>query len=350
VAVLLDRRAFSLRSVALAGVLILIFRPEALVQAGFQMSFAATIALVAVFRAINDHPAQKRRLPRWIWPVASVVICSVVAGLATAPIAAASFNRVSDYGLLANLLAVPLMGAVIMPAAVLAALLTPLGLEWVGLAIMEPAILWILAVARFVSGLDGAVTGVVQPAAWVVPAMALGGLWLVIWQGRARWLGAGVMAVALAGWGSGGRPALLIAPDASVVGLMTAQGRSLSRDRAGSFAAESWLQADGDLAAQDVAHARATATPSAGVALMVGSGLDVVHLHGKRGAEQLGAVCLSGRIVVITTNPDPRPDGPCTLITPRDLQASGARALWLTGGRMVWQSDDLASGARPWTG
>jgi competence protein ComEC len=349
-AVLLDRRAFSLRSVALAAMLILLLRPEALVQAGFQMSFAATIALVAVFRAINDHPAQKRRVPRWVWPVASVVICSVVAGVATAPVAAAAFNRIADYGLLANLAAVPLMGAVIMPAAVLAALLTPFGLEGVGLSIMEPAILWILQVARFVSGLDGAVTGVVQPSGWVVPMLALGGLWLVIWQGRARWAGAGVIVCALAGWGVTDRPVLLIAPDASVVGVMTPQGRALSRDRAGRFSAESWLQADGDLAAQAEAYRRGVVQPAQGVALLTGSGMDVVHLFGTRGATQLDAVCLAGRIVVTNTDPETRPTGPCTLITPRDLAMTGAQAAWLRRGALVWQSDTQASGDRPWTG
>jgi competence protein ComEC len=281
--------------------------------------------------------------------VASVVICSVVAGVATAPVAAASFNRVADYGLLANLAAVPLMGAVIMPAAVLAALLTPFGLEGVGLAIMEPAILWILHVAAFVSGLEGAVTGVVQPAPWVLPALALGGLWLVIWQGRARWAGAGLMALALAGWGSGGRPVLLVAPDASIVGLMTAQGRALSRDSAGRFAADSWLQADGDLATQDVAFARGASVPAAGVALLRGGALDVVHLHGRRGAGHLSTVCVAGRVVVMTTDPDPRPTGPCTLITPRDLAATGAQGAWLRGGQVIWRSAAQASGQRPWS-
>ena len=146
VAVLLDRRAISLRSVAMAATLILILRPEALVQAGFQMSFAATVALVAVFQWLTQERGWRARIPRWGWPVVSVVICSLVAGIATAPIAAASFNRIAEYGLIANLLAVPLMGLVVMPAAVLAALLAPFGLEWVGLRLMGPAIDWILLV------------------------------------------------------------------------------------------------------------------------------------------------------------------------------------------------------------
>lgn len=54
-AILLDRRALTLRAVALAAVLVLVFRPESLIEAGFQMSFAATTALVAVFATLRDH-------------------------------------------------------------------------------------------------------------------------------------------------------------------------------------------------------------------------------------------------------------------------------------------------------
>ena len=48
-AILLNRRALSLRAVAIAALIVLTLRPEALMGPGFQMSFAATTALVAVF-------------------------------------------------------------------------------------------------------------------------------------------------------------------------------------------------------------------------------------------------------------------------------------------------------------
>jgi competence protein ComEC len=348
VAVILDRRAISLRSVAIAATLILLWRPEALVQAGFQMSFAATTALVAVFRALNDRPRDAPRLPRWLRGAAGVVICSVVAGLATAPIAAVHFNRVADYGLLANLVAVPLMGSVIMPAAVLAAALWPFGLEWVGLRVMEPAIDWILGVARFVSGLEGAVSGVAQPTPWVLPVLALGGLWLVIWQGRARWAGAGVMALAFGGWMLGARPLILIAPDGALVGVMTKDGRALSRPKGAGFAAESWLESDGDLAAQDAAYARTGAVARDNAMVLRAQGAEIVHLTGKAGLALLSQTCLQGRIVVTSQQPDPAVKGPCLLITPRDLARSGARAGWMVSGQLVWKQETEQTGARHW--
>ena len=344
VAVLLDRRAISLRSVAMAAVLILTLRPEALVQAGFQMSFAATVALVAVFRWLSTERGWRARVPRWFWPVLSVVLCSVVAGVATAPVAAASFNRLAEYGLIANLLAVPLMGLVIMPAAVLAALLAPFGWQGMGLALMDPAIGWILHVSAWVSGLDGAVMPVVQPAAWVMPAMALGALWLVIWQGRAAWAGMALIALAVWGWTQTPRPVLLIAPDGAVVGLMGPEGRMLSRARAGSFAAGAWLQADGDGADQSAAHTRSGADPRAPLAHLRTAGFEVVHLSGARGLALLDDICIAGRIVV-TTERAPDAARTCRVIGPADLRQSGALAFDANG-----RASSVAgqSGARLW--
>ena len=347
-AVLLDRRAVSLRSVAIAAVIILVLRPEALVQAGFQMSFAATVALVAVFRFLSDERDWRGRVPRWALPVISVVICSLVAGIATAPIAAASFNRIAEYGLIANLLTVPLMGLVIMPAAVLAAILAPFGLDWIGLAIMSPAIGWILTVAAEVSALPGAVMPIVQPDWPVIPLMSLGALWLILWRGVARWSGLGAMALALVLWVATERPALLIAAEGEVVGLMGPEGRMLSRARSGSFAAQSWLQADGDSADQPQAHARSGAGPRDSIVHLRAGGFDVVHLSGKRALEDLPELCRAGRIVV-TNTPFDGLGGDCTLITPTDLRATGARAYSWKKGETQMRSALQVSGQRLWS-
>ncbi len=86
-AILVDRRALSLRAVAIAALIALALQPEALLGPGFQMSFAATTALVAVFNAFRD--TEFTYVPRWLRPVIAVFMSSLVAGLATAPIAAA---------------------------------------------------------------------------------------------------------------------------------------------------------------------------------------------------------------------------------------------------------------------
>ncbi|MDM7970174.1 MAG: ComEC/Rec2 family competence protein, partial [Paracoccaceae bacterium] len=135
-AVLLDRQALTLRSVALAGIILILWKPESLLAPGFQMSFAATTALIAGFAAMQSR-MEPGRMPRWVVPLVTLVLSSVIGGLASGPYAAASFNRFADYGLLANLLTVPVMGAVVMPAGAMAALLAPLGLADLPLWVME---------------------------------------------------------------------------------------------------------------------------------------------------------------------------------------------------------------------
>ncbi|MFN3955793.1 MAG: ComEC/Rec2 family competence protein [Pararhodobacter sp.] len=363
-AVLADRRALSLRSVALAAVVILLWRPEALLSAGFQMSFAATVALVAVFGAMrrrrqerfrNPVPgkAPPRRWPGWLRGLGGVALCSLVAGLATAPIAAAHFHRMADYGLLANMLSMPLMGTLVMPSAVLAAALWPLGLEWVGLALMEAGTRWILGVAHWVSGFAGAVRPVAAPPAWVLPAMALGALWLVLWPGRARLAGAGAVMLALAGWGQAPRPAILIAESGAMIGVMGHEGRAggrvLSRPRGEGFVVRNWLQADGDMASQTEAAARPGMMPGEGGAVFWLAGERWVHLTGGAAPEALPDACAGGGVIVTDARWPGPPPGPCRLIDATALRASGARAGYLNGGGIEWRLAHAVAGARPWT-
>ncbi|MCC5988349.1 MAG: ComEC/Rec2 family competence protein [Pararhodobacter sp.] len=363
-AILLDRRAISLNSVALAAVLILAWRPETLLSPGFQMSFAATVALVAVFGLLRERrqrlaEAQPRRYRRQaLWHrlaqgLGGVVLCSLVAGLATAPVAAAHFNRIVEYGLLANVLSVPLMGALVMPAAVLSAALWPLGLEGAGLWLMAQGTRWILGVAHWVAGFEGAVRHVPSPPFWVLPAMALGFLWMILWPGPGRSrLAPGALAagLALAGWWQVERPALLIAESGALVGVMGPEGRALSRPRGEGFTARNWLAADGDSAGQEAAAARAgpNGAPDAGEFTVAGQ--QFVHLFGRNAAERLAANCAQGVTVILGTSLEVPPEGGCTVIDRRALAQSGALALALRGGRPRWLEAHALAGARPWTG
>ncbi len=349
VAVLLERRAISLRSVAIAATLILCLRPEALLGAGFQMSFAATVALVGVFGLLREDRAWRARVPRWAMPAVSLVICSTVAGLATAPVAAAQFHRLSEYGLLANLLAVPLMGSLIMPAAVLAAVLAPLGLAAPALWLMELGTRWILAVAGWVAGLDGAVVPVTQPPGWVLPGLALGALVVIVLPGRARLAGVAVCALAVPGWAVAPRPAVLISGDAALVGVMTDAGRVLSQPRSAGYAAANWLAADGDGAAQEEAFARRFTEDDRGAVLLRSGATEFVHLSGRGARDALDGACLPGRVVVITVDPEERPTD-CTVLSPQDLRASGALAFHpRRDGSLRQVSVAEVAGARLWT-
>ena len=124
------RRTLSLNSIALAAFVILASRPENVSSAGFQMSFAATIALFTVFQPTTAL----LWFSRWRQlPVISLVLSSLAAGLATAPFSSAHFNQVSHFGLLANIQSLLFMGFLVAPSSVLAVMLMPFGAEAVGL-------------------------------------------------------------------------------------------------------------------------------------------------------------------------------------------------------------------------
>ena len=330
VAILLDRRALTLRSVAIAGIVLLLWQPETLAEPGFQMSFAATVALIAGFRAIDVRVARER-CPRWMLPVFTVVLSSVIAGLATAPYAAAHFGRFTDYGLIANLLTVPAMGLLVMPGGALAALLAPFGLEGPALWVMGLGSAWILYVAGWIAGLDGSVTAIPAPSVWVIPVLTLGALWLVTGTGRVRLLGVVPMIAALVLWVLSPRPDLLIAGDGRIAGLLTAQGRALSAARGGGFAAENWLQNDGDLASQQDAAARPGFDGPKGARRFVIGGVPGVVLSGKAGLAAAPADCAAGGIVVLAAVAE-GVDGPCALIDEGLLRKTGAIAIWVQDG------------------
>ncbi|MEM7295266.1 MAG: ComEC/Rec2 family competence protein [Pseudomonadota bacterium] len=334
-AVILDRRALTIRSVAIAAFVVLSLRPEALLSPGFQMSFAATTALVIVYGRISRH--EMRRVPRRLKPVASVFISSFVGGLATAPIAALHFNMFAHYGLLANVLSVPLMGTAIMPAAVVAALAWPFGLEAVPLWVMEQGIGWILAVGTWVSHLPGAVSGVKSAPSGILGLLAVASIWFILWQGRARVLGLLIFAAGLALWAATPRPALLIERSGALVGAMTAEGRALSRPRGARFAADVWLENDGD--AGDRERAASLWSNTIEVA-----GLRIRHVHGKQAVEALENC--GGADWLILNHPAPR-DLPCEVFDPPRLEYTGAIAVG--GGRspQIKLARDRI-GQRPW--
>ncbi|QBX35599.1 ComEC/Rec2 family competence protein [Paracoccus liaowanqingii] len=337
-AIIADRRAISLRTVALAATLVLIYSPEAVTSAGFQMSFAATIALILTF---GPWSRIAPRLPWWLRPVAMLFVSSLVAGLATAPIAAAHFNWMAQYGMLANLLAVPVMGTLVMPAGVIGAVLALVGLEAPALWVMGIGTEWMLWVARFVADLDGAVIGVTKPPGGVVALMGFGAVLAILcWRppglrGPASRVGLGLALALLAAsavlWGTARRPLLLVAPEGEAVGLMTPAGRAVSKPAGGAFVVSTWLQEDGDMADQMVAAARPGWTGDRRDRWAdLPQGWQVVHLTGKGSGARALPECRARRIVVASEPVAFDGPPPCLLLDPDRLRASGALAIEMT--------------------
>lgn len=245
-AVLLDRPAFTMRALAAAAVFVVLIAPESVLDAGFQMSFAATAALVAFFEARAVHAALPSPGPvigalQGLWgALRGSLLISLVAGLATDPIAAFHFQRLALYGLAANLAAAPIISFVVAPAAMLALLASPLG--WDG---PLRAAAWGL---ELIGGV-GLAFGQRPEAVRVIPAMpdasfllfllAIG--WLCVWREALRWLGLGFAGLALWIYAATAPPIILLDGDGKVIFARSAQGWAIQRPERGARFAEARL-------------------------------------------------------------------------------------------------------------
>jgi competence protein ComEC len=351
VAVLLDRPALTMRSIALAGTIVLLLAPESLVQAGFQMSFAATIALVAGFEALRRQPwwMLTQTAPGWrlAKPVIAIAMTSLIAGMATAPFSAFHFNAVARYGLFANLLAIPAMGLVVMPAAVIAIVLAPLGLDWLPWQAAGLGMGYVIAVARFVAALPGASFGVPAGPPASLGLLAVGGLILVLWLGRGRWLGLAPAAAAVLVWAQAERPDLLVADSGRLFGIETEQGRILSSGRGNAFAAESWLRNDGDLATQAEAFARGGLVRRKNRIETDVPGLGAVLYVGASDPATAAADCAAATVLIAPNWPR-GPEGPCLFVGRDRLRRDGALAIDAGADGLAVTAAKAGRG-RPWT-
>ena len=200
VAVMLDRPALSLRNVALAALAILVLNPESVTGPSFQMSFAATAALIAGYEVISAWSGQRAALAdrrgtgvatRIGRAATALLVTSTIAGLATAPYAAFHFQRVAPLTLLANVAAMPVVGVAVMPMAFLAVAAMPFGLEALPLTVMSWGLDWVRVVAETTAAWSaGHGTMPAMPALSLLLITA-GFLWLVLWRERWRLARAG---------------------------------------------------------------------------------------------------------------------------------------------------------------
>ena len=375
--VLAGRPALGLRGLAAAALVVLVLAPESLLSVGFQMSFAATLALLALYEAVRGWMPLApgggvgRRLGRY---AAGLLLTSAVAGLATAPFSAWHFHRLTPFGLLANLAAVPAMGLVVAPALAVSAVLAPIGWEEPTLRVAAAGIGWILEMARIVAALPGAVQPVA--AAGVVPLGLLvsGGLWLCLVLGAARLLGALALLLGLGLWAVSPwqRPALLVAPGGALVALRGPDGLVPDHPRAAGYVAERWLRRDGDMAGQADAAARPAWVEADGVRSGdLGGGWTVVLVRARSLPEKLlndrcrpdvvivaPRARIGGTLRNATRRPDPDGSGAlphgvaaapggCLIIT-AEAVAQSALALYPPRGDQPPRLDDTGPGGRPW--
>ena len=348
-AVILDRPAFTLRAVALAAFVVLLIKPYSLLEAGFQMSFAATTALIAAYEWLNRLEIwHKLSVSRWsfVKPAIALLFTSAVAGIATAPISAFHFNQISQYGLIANMFAVPFMGMLVMPSAVLGALLSPIGLDGLAFGAMGWGIGFILAVSEYFANLDGAITTIKSAPAIILGGIAVGGLILLLWQGKGRLLGAFVLLLSLVWWSNIPRPLVFISEEGRMFGVMTSQGRVVNKPRGSGYAVRIWLKNDGDQATQTEAFSRDGISGDKTLAMTAISKDWRVVIYSGEDMDVVQRNCLEGTILVLSKLV--KTAGNCIVIDKNYLRHSGAIAVNIIENSPVFRHSRDMARHRPW--
>ncbi len=252
-AILLNRPALSLRNVALSALLILAVLPDSLIDLSFQMSYAATAALIAGYERFGRHlhfeAKNVRERLTWqpVYVVGGVLLTTATAGLAVEPFSAYYFHNLTTYAALGNLLGAPPIDFVTMPAMIVALIAMPFGLDEWPLKAMGAGIDAMMTVAKTVASFPGSLVIVPSFPFEALFVMIAGGLWIMIWRRPWRLLGLAGIGLGLALTSYHARPDIYIDREAKVVAVRDKDGKlQAPKSRRASYTLAQWLKTDGD--------------------------------------------------------------------------------------------------------
>lgn len=360
-AAILDRAVLTMRNIAISALVVLLVEPSSVLSPGFQMSYAATAGLIAAYAAWSRWREKRGGgdplLPRTgilrtlAAGLLGLAVTSLVAGLGSGMFAAYHFHRASFSGLLANLLAMPLVSFIVMPAGLAAMLAMPFGLDALPLKVMGLGIEGMIAVANGVARLGGEAVVGKPPTAAVLVATA-GFIALVFLRGRLALAGAAVLVVGLVLMLPPFRappPRLLVGEDGNLVAVVSRAALATNTGRPPDFVFRQWQTAYGmrtHAPPQALGSAEAGADPAARLARLAaaaggmpghfvceGRTLCVALVDGVRVAtlgepEMIGPACDAADLVVVSRPvriPACRSGG--ILVTARTLRRTGALAI-----------------------
>ena len=354
-AMLVDRPAVSLRNLAISALIILLVTPEQSMGASFQMSFLAVMGLAAFFEWWNHRPIDVKHLAssrlartiRYTWRVAvGSILTTVVAGGLSSIAAAYHFGRMAPYGTVANGLSLPVVSLVVMPAALTSAMVMPFGLEYYPLKLMELGLWATMWISDFVSTWPGANVTIPKPSLLGVVITVLGATVLCIAAGRQRRLGVVAMIAGVMIGQSAIRPQILIEERASNVAVLDATGSYVFADaRKGKFAADRWLQSNGEISKLKDAAAKQGWSCVEGMCFTDLAEKSVAYVHEQKAKEW---PCPPVDIL-ITDFPLHHACKDIPIRIDRfDVWKHGAHALSISNGKVLIETVKGAQGDRPW--
>jgi len=363
--VMTDRKAISLRLVAIAAMVILLLTPEAILSISFQMSFAAVVALVVAYERmaprwalfLDGHQGWMKKL---LFYLATLLFTTLVAELAIAPFALFYFNKLVQYGLVANLVAMPVMAIWVMPLIVAYLILGPLGLGFLALVPLSYGLDVIMFVAKTVAHAPGAYSLVPAMGTGALVMMILGALWFGLWRLPWRNFGIPVVIIGIIAAFFSPRPDILIDNSGRLIGVRTAaNGLALSSLRAGRMSGRRWAQRFGQAKAKKWRGDGSGSNPWISCDRLGclyrpkdgdnAGGMLVALIKNERALRQ---DCRQAQLVISLVPVDGKCPSARLVIDKWDFYHNGGYAIWLPqrrGGRIRVETVAASRGDRPWS-
>ena len=355
IAIMADRNPISMRLLMISAVVILAYTPEQMLGPSFQMSFAAVGALITTYEVANSW------LQRWRTETGALgqaglyligsVLTSVVATLATLPFSLYHFQQMALYGVLSNMIAVPLTTFWVMPWALAVYVLLPFGLDAWALIPMGWGVAACNWLAHVTAALPGSVLWVPAMPVTGLAAIVLGGLWLMLWRERWRLWGLLPITLGFASILAAPHPDLLISSDGAVMAVRMADGGlSFNNAKAAKgLVGQTWLHRDGTNQAAEPwpaeGHSADDRLSCDEWGCLYRAGEITTTLVRDRMA--LDEDCETSNLMV-AADPVHGCPGP-VIIDFWSLRHNGAYAVWLSDGHITTRSVTPERGNRPWT-
>ena len=349
-ALLVRRRALSFHTLALALILVLMLTPEAVVGPGFQMSFAAVTALMAVAQfwiANRPPPAPMDRSGGVRQFFSGMATTSLVAGLATGGFAAFHFHRMASFGLAGNLLVMPVFTLLVMPAGIVALCLMPLGLEAPALWVMGWGLERVLDLAHWVTSWPGSLQPLRGAPGWVLLVYTAGFVGLLLLRGVWRLAGLAAVIASLLAWGVQQPPDLFISRTGVVMARSPETGHWLVSDRRRDrFAVQVFMESQGLTGRPDLALL--TCDPWGCRQPMDGADRVLIHMHS---AQDWQTDCSRANLIIAHVDLPAHLIRQCAaaILSLDQLQRQGSALVWFGDeGRIRLRHARPEDDRRPW--
>lgn len=246
-AVIFGRRALTMRNVAIAALIVIGCDPASVFRPSFQLSFAAVVALVGAYEMIRGDRKEHTGLFTTFWRyLAGISLTSLVAGGATLLFSVYHFQQTSPLGLVGNLVVLPLVSFVMMPAAAGAVLLMPFGFEGPLLLAMGWSIDRMLDLAAIITQMSGGIDAspLLTPLALALGLAALA--WFAFFSSWHRLIGPAFLLPAVLLFAMDQPPDVLIADTTQAVAYRAENGLQLVTGKPDTFAVDVWRESYGE--------------------------------------------------------------------------------------------------------